>query len=441
MSDELKEVLTQFGRRVVDRPDQLRAALSDVIGARSVEREAEITAIVAASERGIAAAIRDSDPEVPATADQIKGWFDDLTAHGIQLRDAAMATHSWAIAFDAMATARLTTEVTEGALSEALASGAPTGTARTGTGAGDVTVHVATPAPVVPVADGGGGVPPVSPPSTTGSAIGGLVDRLDAALPERARSVVGRSWIPAIAGGAVLILALGITIPVAASNFTPAEPVGQPVIDGKVETSLDVGDVDQLLIGYRQLEKALETSTGYFGPGPFTTDDLTQAWIKKASDGCAPQLSLFPGEDDEAGPVLGTQAYDDDITIYSLSRAFATAEAARDAHDALQVDGCAKFSLSVKGGKIPVTSARIDEFEGTTAQGVEWIGFHDRTVAHGTVILNYDRMCAVADILVVCHIAVGERATLTGKTDLISAAEALLNDLETYIPGTAGTSS
>ncbi len=119
MDEELGEVITQFGRRIVDRPEQLRAALSDVLGEGAADREAEITAVVAASQSGIAASIRDGDPVKPATTEQIQAWFDDLLARGIQLREAALATRSWATVFNANETARLTSELSEQSLGTA----------------------------------------------------------------------------------------------------------------------------------------------------------------------------------------------------------------------------------------------------------------------------------------------------------------------------------
>ncbi|WP_353987842.1 hypothetical protein [Ruicaihuangia caeni] len=115
----LVEVVAQFGRRIVDRPERLRAVLADTVGTASATAEsdaalrARIDAIVTASALGVASSIRDSDPAVAATPDEIRAWFDQLVQAGLSLRDAALAAHSWATAFNASATAQMTEEVSD----------------------------------------------------------------------------------------------------------------------------------------------------------------------------------------------------------------------------------------------------------------------------------------------------------------------------------------
>lgn len=111
LATALAEVLSQFGRRVVDRPAQLRGALSDTLGSSAGDHRSGLDAVVAASEEGVAGQIRDADPHVAASPEQIRAWFDQLVTAGVSLRDAALATRSWAEVFDASETARATSEL------------------------------------------------------------------------------------------------------------------------------------------------------------------------------------------------------------------------------------------------------------------------------------------------------------------------------------------
>lgn len=243
----LGEVLAQFGRRVIDRPDVLRGALADTLGSSAVEHREELDAVVAASRVGVAGQIRDAGTRA-ATPEEVQAWFDQLVAAGVALRDAALATRSWAEVLDASDTARVTSELSEGILGDddlgrsvvgritstpsavedrpmtrlTPDEGATEMSELSAFGDDDRTVMPPVPErPPAPVA-----VPPVAG-ETAASGPEPQGDELD--TPPRHR----RGWmayLPTVVAGLVTVLALALGIPIIAANATPVTmPPFKPV--------------------------------------------------------------------------------------------------------------------------------------------------------------------------------------------------------------------
>ncbi len=400
----LADVLAQFGRRMVDRPDQLRGALSDTLGASANEHRSEIDGAVAASRAGVASEIRDADPTVAASPEQIRAWFDQLVAVGVTLRDAALATRAWAQVFDASETARVTSQISSQLLGQD-AEGAESSVGRVYSG----------PAPA--------GAEP-SPATKEGAAVaaslvrgahrdedstdlgdGSVLDRNDLdrtsvpteasvataeshqavsedspATAPRERRGVGderswwRRWRVALASGAAVVIALAVAVPVIAAGVAPPfQPVdtSTPVDGLDVDVSVPLLAVGEIMPYTLSAEETSAIGDEYsspswaedptYGNAPEPIEPAACAAVDKAiSDGGSTtytSLATIEGDDDEYA------------FLNSVSRQYESAAAAQAAFDTLAVDaGSCKAAYTVYDWgrwEFSVTQERSELDDGT----------------------------------------------------------------------------
>src|SRR5690606_29757858 len=188
----LEEVIRQFGRVLVARPDRLRAALSDIFPTDS-QTAPGIDELVAVSETGVAADLSSRPDAAVLSRAEVEGWFDRLLAAGLSRADALWATNIWAQvlgpqerALEVSEISRTLTAPTEPMLDDlTVVSDVPS------PGSGDLTVITPPTPPQTPDPES-----PEDPPMPE-----------TPAPPARARDGLSAYW-PSLAAAAVTVVAL-----------------------------------------------------------------------------------------------------------------------------------------------------------------------------------------------------------------------------------------
>ncbi len=190
--DQLRRVISEFGRRIIEHPDQLKAAFAELGGAPGVDGK-RFEAILAASRTGVAARIRDSES---ASTERVDEWVHTLTYAGCTRADAVAAIADWGDALGA-------TEVATIARGLAGAAEADAGVAAVAEFPPSIEEVVWSPRE-------GSVAAPAPTPNSTASPGGNLF----------------RDWRPALLSGAALLVGLAVLIPILA--VTSARPTPPP---------------------------------------------------------------------------------------------------------------------------------------------------------------------------------------------------------------------
>jgi hypothetical protein len=429
----LAAVLRQFGMRVVERPDQLRGALSDTLGASAVDHRSEMDAVVAASREGVAAQIRDADV-AGASPDQIRAWFDQLVAAGVSLRDAALATRSWAQVLDASETARVTSEVSEAMLGSGADESPSTGVVVGSTGtdaAGDAIpafgeeaatelgesmfsgdrTRMAPEKPVseAPVSEAPGAPETVGPtPPPSGPPLGGGVM---AAL---------RRWWPAAASGLAIVVTLAVGIPIIAANAAVPEAPDFTPVDVTDDSGLfDRRDLARFALTVPELAQLVPTAT-QSGEPIYHSEDAYNVGFTTQDSTCAGQLLLItPGVGASTGAYVN-YAYDQAtpwLWADSVSRWYETAEEAAAAFEAIRLDPAACSAPGLLNNGVAFAST-VAEPEPIWIDGVQIL--RTTVTATSTPAWVFVRHCYL-DVNVVSCVSVS--GTNTGAVGTIDGAD------------------
>ncbi|MEV1130082.1 hypothetical protein [Agromyces sp. NPDC049794] len=439
----LIEVIAQFGRRIVDRPDRLRAALADTVGGArgdlddEASMRARIDAVVTASRAGVASDIRDSDPGTSATEDEIRGWFDDLVRAGLSLRDAALATRTWATAFNASATAQMTASVSEGILSET------DGAANDGGGGVqhapasseqvlgetefgmtfdesrtigvDQSLLAARPDPPVRAAEDSRVAPPtleqlaeLSPPQ--GRPARPRRDRGLGAGPQRPASPegvpgpkatgrlvrrLGSPWIGA-AAVAVIAATLAITVPMIVAE--PPRAAAPRTLDESAPRIFTNSELSRFVLTEAQLRAFAPEATEVSAPAQLDYGEILPPDTTVGPETCLPVLWYSTGYLEGAGQVFGGYAWNgDNGSVTSYGRTYRSEEDAEEALRALVPAECtASLQVTSRGGITQTGRVQVStppEEEGSAFLATE-LTFDTR---------QESRACARDLNLVVCH--------------------------------------
>lgn len=379
----LGEVLSQFGRRVIDRPDVLRGALSDTLGGAAEEHREQVDAVVAASRVGVAGKIRDSGTR-GATPEEVRAWFDQLVEAGIALRDAALATRSWAEVLDASETARVTTEISEGLIDpdDGRAVGRITSQSaeverepvtrlssdESMTELSVVSAYGDEDRTVMP--------PPAAPepaPADGSDANATLPLSLDPdtpppfADPPPADRTATRwtSYLPTLAAVLAIGLTLVIGIPIIQANATPQTlPAFTPVEVPDVEQLFARQDLSQFALSEDTL-RALVPKAGTVVPPEGRSQPYTLGF-DAVDAACATEFATITEGDESDSSVFISAAYDTAnwLWIDSVSRWYESSVLAENAMEALMQDPCSSPRVVNDGNTFTSTF---------TAAGSSWV--------------------------------------------------------------------
>jgi hypothetical protein len=360
MSRALAEVLLQFGRIIVEKPEQLRAALSDTLGSQVADNRAGLDAVVNAAANGVAGQIRDSDPAEPATPEQIRAWFDQLVQNGLSLRNAALATHSWAAAFNASETAQLSSEISEDMLRDVPAdprrsgvvvttepsktkpgpSGAPLdlGEEVTSTGGESILKQFGE----VTIAAEALQKPAVKFDSSSEPEGGAVVRRDDGPTTSRSKPASPRwtRWIPFVAAAIAIVLAVAICAPIISTNNAKSEQTAnalkaKPLPTVKTPSLFAQYDLDEFLLQPAELTAFLPGSTVADPPGPASDSSAGFGSVTVNPSTCSALLAEGPANDADGSPLAGSATETTGILVKVLARRYATVAEAQTQFAAL----------------------------------------------------------------------------------------------------------
>ncbi len=460
----LAEVLTQFGRRVVDKPDQLRGALSDTLGSTAAEHRSEVDGVVAASRVGVAGQIRDADPQVAASPEQVREWFDQLVSAGVSLRDAALATRSWAEVFDASETARVTSELSSEILGpDAGAPAASVGsvsreaeprTADLPSGAGGVAAASLVRGPgnedQTDLTDGSvlggfesdrtraagtveqtplGAAAPAQPAQPAPSPAPDLAEDRAEAQNDLPRNRLLAFW-PAAGAVVAIALTLGIGVPMIAANAAPRTlPAPEPVQISEDTGLFDRRDVAQFALDQDLLAQLVPEATSTFGPSYHSPDGYGLGFT--ASDAkCAGAFSSIAPADANSSAAFASTANDQTnwLWVDSVTRWYASAEEAAIAMEALSPEGCGAPASLNNGVSF---AAKFEVAEPTWVNGVKIV--RSTTTAVTTPPWVLQRHCYLDENIVTCVSVSGTDTASLGESDE-ALIEVLDERLTTVVP-------
>lgn len=446
--DELTVVLRQFGLRIADEPDQLRAALTRALGPASADRQNEVTALVAVARHGWPSQFRTGGSTSSVTGPSGESRIDILTTTGIAPATARWALETWAAALGALDSTRLIdehrpdeeTRLEPGPWHPGLQQQPPPPrTIRLGPDpyAETLLAHrspAAGPGQATAVV-----VPGFGPPSAAPGPFGGppstiaLAAAAAPSAPPRSGGWLSRWW-PSLAAGLAAVVVCAVSLPAILANLVPLEPADGAVTEGQGYPVLAGTDRTQLVLDLADLRSAFDGPTVGQAAAPMQDRGVEQTWVVAVSDDCARMLSLAPPRTEGSSDLWGSTVSTLTAQVVSTARAYPTAADAAAALDQLRQGDCREFTVTVEGGDILAQRVEVAALSGRTVQGHPWVGFRDRTTLFGQSPYPYERWCAAVTRLLVCHVAVGPGSSLAAPKDLAAAAEQRVNQVAGHRP-------
>ena len=346
--EQLRRVISEFGRRIIEHPEQLKAAFAELGGAPGVSGK-RFDAVLVASRTGVAARIRDSESASPERVDE---WVHTLTHAGCARADAVAAIADWGDALGAVEVPTIARGLGD---------------------AGEADVVVAERAAPVEAA---------APPML--------------AAPTGNRDVL-REWRPALLSGAALLVGLAVLIPILA--VTSARPAAAEVKD-EPSGLFQAGDLPQFILNDEQLQSILPTATPVeptpqleLPDPPVTTDPVN----------CAAAYLSVPGPTSHSSGPYGLAIGDGQFSLSSTARFYATLDEAQLAFDGLLPPGdCTSFQLNTGQVMVPVVYSTLSERTIAAATkegaGLEYL-IDSQTILSA---LTITRVCGIRVNVVAC---------------------------------------